>query len=261
MPKTHLAPGWFLLGNRCAMHCEKIVMSQETKLWPHDTELLNNTFLGRPLNDSKNVTKSWLTLLYLMKLRHFYSSYFQNYLSRNFHPFSQSVYAEMTTTLTPIPFSLCISVSLMMPDDYSTFALLGVICHAPSLLLPTCISGRCSAFSTSPDAKLAFVELLLWVLQIFRHYTNGGAVMTGGVAAGDPREKWREGSAMHSSSSSSSPSSAIDWCCLANFMTLSHLSRIMLMNQLFVRACVCVCVCQDISTRVPLCVCVCGWRP
>lgn len=79
--------------------------------------------------------------------------------------------------------------------------------------------------------------------------------MTGGVAAGDPREKWREGSAMHSSSSSSSsPSSAIDWCCLANFMTLSHLSRIMLMNQLFVRACVC--VCQDISTRVPLCVCV-----
>lgn len=259
MPKTHLAPGWFLLGNRCAMHCEKIVVSHETKLWPHtDTELLNNTYLGRPLNDSKKVTKSWLTLLWAT--------------------FLLILLPELFITELPPIFSKCICrndddfdshslfpLYLRLSDDaWWLFNIRSVGSHMPR---PQPFAAHMHlrsllCFSTSPDAKLAFVELLLWVLQIFRHYTNGGAVMTGGVAAGDPREKWREGSAMHSSSSSSSsPSSAIDWCCLANFMTLSHLSRIMLMNQLFVRACVCVCVCQDISTRVPLCVCVCGWRP
>jgi len=145
----------------------------------------------------------------------------------------------------------------MMPDDYSTFALLGVICcHAPAFCCPhaspvaallfrlrmtqnwlssNCCFEFCKFFDTTPMVMVEVGE-------------GSGDVRRG--SRGSKRERRREGSAMHSSSSS-----AIDWRCLANFMTLSHLSRIMLMNQLSM----CVCVGQD--TSISVCVCtVCVWR-
>jgi len=105
----------------------------------------------------------------------------------------------MMTTLTrlPPPDSHChflFPLYLRLSDDaWWLFNIRSIGSHMlprPRLLLPTCISGRCSAFSTSYDAKLAFVELLLWVLQIFRHYPNGDGRMGGG---GWGCEAWQQG--------------------------------------------------------------------